>query len=100
MPFSTSMNRERRCVIGNLRFARITVTDAPVSSGDGSEVDLPEIGANMRHVAIAVGVNRTDEEFLRLWINASANTPTYEEGSITVSAVTVDDDGEIFAFGW
>lgn len=86
--------------MGNLRFASVSITDAAVDSGVGSEVDLRELGADIKHVAMAFGSNDDDEEFLRCWINASANTPTYEEGSVTVSAVTAGDDGELFVWGW
>ena len=100
MVFAATLQADRRCVMGNLRFAKIVIVDALVSSGAGSEVDLIDLGACIHHISMAVGVNKDDEELLRVWQNASANTPTYEEGSFAVSSVTVDDDGEVYVWGW
>ena len=100
MTFAAVLDKDSRCVMGNLRFARVTITDAPVSSGDGGEVDLRDLGVDIKHVEIATGINKDDEELLRIFPNTNTNTPAYDEGSITVSAVTANDDGEIYVWGW
>ncbi len=109
MAFSATPNRNRKGVMGNLRFGRYSIVDPVVDSGTLSIIDCDTavktaLGGDydIKHIVHAIVSNSDDEESYRICLNQNDKTtdPDELQGSLIIGSVTALDDGEVFVLGW
>lgn len=109
MAFSATPNRNRKGVMGNLRFGRYSIVDAAIDSGTLSVIDckykvVTALGGDydIKHITHAIVSNNTDEESFRTMLNMDdkAAKQDTDEGEMCIGGVTTLDDGEVFVLGW